>query len=256
MPLKQHPTVTEPDPGLEIIVHSAEVGPAVRDYHPLRILTSRGTVEGRYYSLTRPAHGVVISGGCLRTWDSPAVDLYPRLCQALRLRSVAALRTCFRRTDVPEECVLDTLAGVAYLESEGVRSIALVGHGVGAAAVLHAAAATSSARAVVALSPQGNPDGFPTPGCPLLLVQPEARATCPWGALDAWYRAAAEPKRLVRWGGAGRVLGDAGRELHSVLFDWILVQLKGHRGNASANDVTGRSHDPGIPRPQAGRRKR
>ncbi len=229
------------DPLWEIIIHSAEVGPPVGDFQPMRLLTSRGTVEARLHAVTRPIHAVVFAGGNCGGWDSPADGLFHRLGWELRERSVVGLRVCFRRPAVLEECVLDLLAAVAYLESEDIHSVGLVGHGFGGAVVLHAAAATPSARSVVTLGLQelGAGAEYDPPHCPLLAIHGGADDVTPPQVSEQLYHAAGGPKRLAIYPRAGHDLEEVAPQVHDLILEWILRNLRG--GTRSAPGSFGRA---------------
>lgn len=214
---------------LEMVLHSAEVGPPLGDYQPMRILTSRGTVDARLYRVTRAAHGVVFAGGERGGWDSPAYSLYPRLGAALRHRGVAAVRVAYREPDCFDECVLDVLAAIGYLQSESIRSIALVGYDLGGPAVMQAAAVCGSVRALAALAPlpdSPDPDELPR-DCRLLLVHGTRDEIAPVEVSEQIIEAARQRKRLVLYPGAGHRLDEVAVQLHALLLDWLVAQLKG-----------------------------
>jgi pimeloyl-ACP methyl ester carboxylesterase len=193
------------------------------------VLTSRGTVEARLYRVTRPRCAAVVVGGAMGGWDSPARGLYPRLGRELRRRSIAALRVRFRQPAYLEECVLDALAGIGYLESEGLRSVALVGHGLGGAVALQAAAVCSTARTVVTLATQPDgPDPDELPGeCPLLLIHGMSDDVAPVDASVEIYEAARQSKQLIVYPEAGHRLDEVANEVHDVVLDWIIDSLRG-----------------------------
>jgi hypothetical protein len=217
------------EPLLEIILHSAEVGPHVNDFQPLRLLTNRGTIEGRLYPISRGTRAVVLAGDADGGWHGPALGLYPRLGRNLRQHSVPALHVCFREPAVLEECVLDVLSAVGYLESEGIRSMALVGHGIGGAAILCATAATGSAHAVVTLATgiesTGTVEHMPL-DCPILAIHgamdTRAAPAFPWDLQGV----ASDSRRIVVYLQAGHRLDEAADQVHDLVLAWILRHLK------------------------------
>jgi hypothetical protein len=232
MPLNNHPVpVDDEQHPLEIIIHSAEIGPAVDDFHPVRVLTSRGTVEGRLYAVTRPRWGVVLAGEH-GSWHGPARDLYPRVGRALRQRSVPTFQVRFREPQVMSECVLDVLSAVAFLESEDVHRIALVGHGFAAAVMIQAAAATATARAVIAMATAAEGTEVAdqlAQRCGLLLIHGTNDAIIPAQVAEELYAGAGQPKRLVLCAGAGHDLDEAAAEVHDLVLPWILGHLRSGR---------------------------
>jgi pimeloyl-ACP methyl ester carboxylesterase len=221
----------EPATPFEMILHSAEVGPPRGDFQPVRVLTSRGTVEARLYGVTRPRRAVVLAGGAGGGWEGPAFALYPRLGNELRRHSIAALRIRYRHPECLEECVLDVLAGVGFLESEGIDSIALVGHDLGGPVVMQAAALTASARTVVTLAAQRDgpdPDELP-PDCSLLLIHGLGDEVVSVDSSEDVYECARQPKQLVLYPDAGHRLDEVAAEVYDLVFDWIMERLRNGR---------------------------
>jgi thioesterase domain-containing protein len=88
-------------------------------------------------------------GGVGGDWDTPAQGLYPRLCQELTSEGIASLRVHYRYPTELVEAVLDVLAGITFLQDEGIESIALIGHSFGGAVVIQAAAQAEDVHTVV-----------------------------------------------------------------------------------------------------------
>jgi pimeloyl-ACP methyl ester carboxylesterase len=222
-------SLNERPKSLEIILHSAEVGPPTGDFQPVRILTSRGTVEGRLYAVTRARQGVVLAGGGRGTWDGPAHGLYPRLGAALRHRAIPTLRVGYRDPTSLDECVLDVLAAVGFLESERIHAIALVGHDVGGPVVMRAAAVSPAVRAVATLAPQS--DRLHTdeirPECPLLLIHGTDDDAVPPAISTELAETANQPNRLALYSGAGQRLGEVAHDVYTSLLNWLIGQFRG-----------------------------
>jgi pimeloyl-ACP methyl ester carboxylesterase len=220
----------EEDPDtLEMVLHSAEVGPPRGAYQPMRILTNRGTVEARLYAATRAARAVVLAGGEHGGWDSPAYGLYPRLAAALAHRRITVVRVAYREPDCFDECVLDVLAAIGYLQSERVRTIALVGHDLGGPAVMQAAAVSAVVPAVVAMAslPDGpDPEELPL-NCRLLLIHGTRDDVVPAEVSEQIIESASQPRRLVLYPGAGHRLDEVAPQVYALVLDWLIAQLKG-----------------------------
>ena len=111
--------------------------------------------------------------GAIGGWHSPALGLYPRLAEEFTAEGIASLQVHYRHPAHLEESLLDVLAGLAYLEEEGIQTVSLTGHSFGGAVVIQAAAVSPLARTVVALSTQAygaDPVGALAPRCSILLV--------------------------------------------------------------------------------------
>jgi pimeloyl-ACP methyl ester carboxylesterase len=92
-----------------------------------------------------------VNGG----WDSPARELYSKLSRKLVSNVISSLRECYRHPADLNECVTDVIAGIKFLEYNRIQSVGLVGHSLGEAVVIKAAAALPNIiRTVVTLSTQ------------------------------------------------------------------------------------------------------
>jgi dienelactone hydrolase len=93
-------------------------------------------------------------GGAGGGLDGPARGLYPAASEQLQKRGIASLRLHYRKPNELGDCVLDTLAGVAFLAREGATRVAVVGHSFGGAVVISAGASSPNIKAVVPMSSQ------------------------------------------------------------------------------------------------------
>ena len=195
------------------------------DSRLLALETARGTLEARHFPTPGARRGAVWLPGATREWRTPARGLYPRLAGELRAEGMASLWVRYRDPASLDESVLDAAAAVAYLESEGAEVMALTGHSFGGAVAIQAAAASPSARVVVALATQAAGTGAVgrlRPRCALLLIHGEAdRILRPINAAEV-YRAAAEPKELLRYPNAGHTLDEVADDVAAAVRRWIL----------------------------------
>lgn len=196
---------------------------------PVVQVTSRGEIDSRYYPAPGATRGAIFVGGAGGGFDTPVRGwLYPRLCQTLQGDGIASLRVRYRHANDIEECVLDVLAGISFLEAEGVTSVALVGHSFGGAVVIQAAAISPTVRTCVALSTQTygtEPAWRLSPRCSLLLGHGTADEILPVSCSQQVFRTAKEPKQLLLKEGAGHGLDEWAEELPGILRDWITRQL-------------------------------
>src|SRR5437763_9621695 len=201
-------------------------------YVEMELPTSRGDATCRYYGPERPEAAVVFVGGAGGGWDTPARGLYVRLCAELAAEGLSALRVRFRDPRDLGECVVDVLAGVAYLATRGISRLGLVGHSAGGAAVIQAAARTPTARAVVTLATQSNgaqaAAELPA-GCALLLAHGSADDILTPSNSRFTHDLAHEPKRLVVYQGAGHGLDEAADDLHALVSGWLRTWLSATR---------------------------
>ena len=211
---------------------------AADGYETVTLDTDRGAVETRYYPAPGATAGAIFVGGAGGGFDTPVRGwLYPVLCKALPTDEIAALRVRYRHANDLAECVLDVLAGIALLESEGVKRVALVGHSFGGAVVIQAAAMTEAARTCVPMSTQTyGADAAPdlSPRCSLLLAHGTADEILPHRCSEYVYRIAGDPKRLLLKEGARHGLDEWSDELPGILRWWIRTELTRKRNESSA----------------------
>ena len=211
-----------------MVIRDVAVGAAEDGYLPVTLDTSRGSVACRYYPAAGSHRAAVWVGGVGGGWDTPARGLYPRLCADLVHEGIASLRVRFRHPTILEEAVLDVLAGLSYLEAEGIAKVALTGHSFGGAVVIQAAAASPLVRTVVALATQSYGTDVVrdlAPRCAVLLIHgTHDQVLAPINA-ELVYRLAGEPKQVVLLEGAGHVLDEAAQEVYRSTRAWILRYL-------------------------------
>lgn len=211
-------------------IQDFEVGEQHQEgYHPVRILTSRDYVHCRYYPVAGAQKGAIWVGGIGGGWDTPAKGLYPQLCQELLSEGIASLRVRYRYPTELEEATLDVLAGLIYLQNEGIQSIALIGHSFGGAVIIQAAAQSEAVRTVVTLATQSY-GADPAPDlatrCSLLLLHGTADEVLTPLCSQHVYDLALEPKRLILYPNAGHGLDEVAQEAYQVVRDWLVEQLR------------------------------
>jgi len=199
-------------------------------YDIVEIETDRGTTVCRYYEAEGARNGVVMVGGTGGGFDTPGRDLYPRLAKDLPNDRISALRVQYRHpTDLVESAV-DTILGTRYLESQGVSAVGLVGHSLGGAVVIQAAASGPAARAVVTIATQASgtePVADLAGRAAILLIHGDADRVLAYRSSEEVYRRAREPRRLVVYEGAGHTLEEAAESLYVDVKAWLLKHLPG-----------------------------
>lgn len=212
----------------KLVIRDLKVQPMQSGYQPIRLETNRRDIDFRYYPVSGTQCGVIWVGGVGGGWDTPANGLYPRLCQELRGEAIASLRIRYRYPTILEEAVLDVFAGISYLESEGIKTIALTGHSFGGAVVIQAAA-TAQVRTVVTLATQSYgamPVSQLSSECSILLLHGTGDQVLIPACSEYVYQIAHEPKRLILYEGAAHCLDEVAEEVYQVVRDWIVEQLK------------------------------
>ena len=198
-------------------------------FEPLVLRAPRGPVEARLYRADPPQGAVIWVGGVGGGFDTPAKGLYPELAQRLATERIASLRVRFRKPTLLEEAVHDVLAGAEYLTALGADHLVLVGHSLGGAVVLRAAALAERVRAVVALAPQAygsEPAALLGKRVAVLLVHGLADKILSPQCARTIDRMLTGPKRLVLVPDAGHVLDEAADLVRREVADWILAAVR------------------------------
>jgi pimeloyl-ACP methyl ester carboxylesterase len=218
------------DESFEMMVEDVEVAERHHEgYHPVKLTTSRGFIYCRYYQVTGAKQAAIWVGGVGGDWDTPAQGLYPRLCEELTSEGIASLRVHYRYPTELVEAVLDVLAGITFLQNEGIESIALIGHSFGGAVVIQAAAQSEDVHTVVTLATQSygaNPVGELATRCSILLLHGTADPVLTPLCSQQVYQLALEPKHLILYPNASHGLDEVAQEVHQVVRDWVIEQLK------------------------------
>ena len=198
----------------------------------LKLHTDRGDIDARFHPATGGVSGakqlgVVWVGGAGGGLDGPARGLYPAASEQLQQRGIASVRLHYRQPNELVNCVLDTLAGVAFLAREGVTKVALVGHSFGGAVVISAGASSNNVKAVVPMSSQTygtelTPRVAPRP---ILLIHGTNDDVLSDRCSRQIFAAAGEPKEIKLYPGAGHGLDEVRQEVLDLLVRWIPQNL-------------------------------
>lgn len=207
---------------MRTFLHAVTEGPAVDHYRTLFLKTNHGTVETRYYPAPKARAGVLWLGGAGGGFDTPAHGLYPTLCRALQEAQIASLRVQYRTPRNLEGATQDTLAGASLLHQEGIKRLAVVGHSLGGAVAIRAAARNPAIRAVVGLAPQsyGTDEANLLRDRAVLLLHGTADRILPYQCALA-IQAKAPHAEVVLLPGAGHVLDEAADDLRARLPAWL-----------------------------------
>ena len=192
------------------------------------LTTSNGEIE----CVFRPAEGaggVIWVCGALGGFDGPSFGIFATLSQTLQSEGISSLRLNYRFPGDFDQCVLDVLVGVRFLQQKGVDNIALVGHSFGGAVVIMAGTMSPRVKAVVGLSSQtlGAQRVNELSPRPLLLIHGERDRNLSVRCSENIYEWANEPKELVIYKGCGHFLRECHQELHDLLKDWLVDKLGG-----------------------------
>lgn len=202
---------------------------SVDSYEFIRIETSRGRIDCRYYRAEDTDKGVIMVGGIGGDFDTPADNLYPRLCEYLRLNGISSLRVQFRHPTDLVDSVIDVLVGLEFLEEEGIRVFGLIGHSFGGAVVVQAAFNDKGVKTVITLSTQSfgiNPISSLPESTSVLLIHGKVDETLPPSSSVYAYNLAHEPKKIKLYEDAGHGLAEVSEEVYTEVKDWIIANLK------------------------------
>ena len=147
----------------------------------------------------------------------------------MQQQGVASLRLDYRNPDDLPGCVLDALCGVAFLASEEISRVALVGHSFGGAVAICAGASSPRVRAVAVMASQtaGSVQMAPYLAPRSLLILHGTRdRVLPAVNARKIYAAAREPKELRLFNDAGHGLTLARDEILELLMQWLPHQLR------------------------------
>lgn len=197
-------------------------------YRTIGLQTDRGKITCRFYSVDETSLGAIYVGGVGGGFDTPANDLYPYLSKKLKLEGISSLRIRFRNPRSVEESVHDVLAGLKFLESEGINKIALVGHSLGGAAVIQAAALSKSVKTVVTLATQSyGADNVSdiSADSSILLIHGLADPVLPSYCSKQVFDIAHDPKQIITLPNNGHCLDESAEDVHEIVYKWILREL-------------------------------
>lgn len=185
-------------------------------------------VSCRYYQADKPKAAVVMVGGVGGGFDTPAKQLYPKLASTLAQEGISGLRIQFRHPTDLGEATQDVLLGIQFLESEGIIRLGLVGHSLGGAVIIQAAAQSKSVKTVVTLATQGfgADDVTKLPAdTSILLIHGADDHILPPAASAYVYTLAHEPKRIEILPENGHMLDEGADQVFHLVHDWLIAEL-------------------------------
>ncbi len=185
--------------------------------------TSRGDLKAIMHQVEGSEQAVIWVCGARGGFGGPGPGTYARLAESFMEKNITSLRLDYREPNTMEECVLDMLAGIAFMKALGHKPVVIVGHSFGGAVVIATGVAASHVKGVVSLSPQtygANMAGMLSP-TPLLLAHGKADTRLPFRCAEQIYDWAKEPKKLVLFEGAEHRLEECRDDLEALLSEWI-----------------------------------
>lgn len=211
-------------------IKSVERKPGSAGVDVVQIKTSAGMIDCRLNAVERLDAAVIWVGGAGGGLTGPARGMYPRLAGALTGDGIGSLRVDYRRPNALIGCVLDTLAGVGYMESLGYRRLILVGHSFGGAVVITAGAQVDAVIGVITLASQNADTEAASDLAPraLFCLHGAADTVLPNACSRDIINRAREPKRLEIYPGCGHGFDQCVEEVDRDILAWIrdLVRSK------------------------------
>ncbi len=189
----------------------------------IEVLTNLGPIRCLYHAAPSAERAVVWVSGAYGGFSGGG-GLYSILSDELIADGVSSLRLDYRHPNVLHHSIMDVLAGVSFLQSQGCERVALVGHSFGGAVVIAAAPLADAVTTVVGLASQTHGARYAhlVSPRPLLLAHGEDDDRLPARCSILIYEWAREPKRLILYPGTGHNLRECRDELHPVLKGWLL----------------------------------
>jgi len=197
----------------------------------LRLLTTRGEIPlivheaPGAHEAQATGRAVVCISGALGGFDGPG-KLYVRLGQEMPERGIAVVRLNYRMPNEFGECVLDTMAGLAFAKATHHERAALIGHSFGGAVAINAGTLAPAVTTVVAISSQlyGAHVVAELAPRPLLLLHGTADTILPHECSERLYERAQEPRTLKLFAGVGHRFSEAPGELLETVREWLLAR--------------------------------
>ncbi len=188
--------------------------------------TTRGSIPMIFHAAAEPDRAALCVSGAIGGFDGPS-KLYSRLGQELPKAGIAIARIDYRAPNEFGECLLDAMAGVAFLRGMRYRRAALIGHSFGGAVAINAGTLAPIVTTVVALSSQlaGAHVVAELAPRPLLLVHGTADTILPHQSSEAIYERAQEPKTLKLVPGGDHRFTGLGDELCQAVSDWLCEKI-------------------------------
>jgi len=214
------------DEGINLGITGIEPGAEVAGARWLKIQTTRGPIPMILHAAAEPGRAVLCVSGAIGGYDGPA-NLYAKLGLNLPKQGISMARINYRLPNDFGECVLDTMAGLAFLKGTGYQRAAIIGHSFGGAVAINAGTLSPNVSTVIAISSQlagAHTVGELAPR-PLLLVHGMADTILSHQCSEMLYERAGEPKTLKLYPGTGHIMIEARKEMTDLVTDWLLEKV-------------------------------
>jgi alpha/beta superfamily hydrolase len=209
---------------LELKILGVDPGEEIAGALRLTIRTSRGEIPVILHAPDAATRAVVCISGAIGGFDGPA-KLYERLGMDLPGKGTTVARMNYRAPNDFNECLLDTLATLAFLKATGHERAAIIGHSFGGAVAINAGTLSPIATVVIAISSQlaGAHVVADLKPKPLLLIHGTADTILSHQSSELIYERAEEPKPIL-WT-ARTIASGRGDELFALVEEWLTTRL-------------------------------
>lgn len=171
----------------------------------ITIPSVHGPLPGLLAAAPNATGAAIMCGGAGGGTFGPS-GVYADLAERLPAVGVTALRLDYRHPNVLHDCVADALAGIAYLERQGIRRVVLIGWSFGGAVVITAGTRSAAVVGVATVASQtfgAQAVSNLAPGRRLLLIHGTHDTVLSDLCSRQLYEQAGEPKELVLFQGDG-----------------------------------------------------
>jgi alpha-beta hydrolase superfamily lysophospholipase len=215
------------DEDLELQILGADPEFEIDGARRVTIRTTRGPIRLVMHAAANPGGVALCVSGALGGLDGPS-KLYPRLGIDLPALGLSIARVDYRAPNDFNECLLDTMAGLAFARALGHKRAALIGHSFGGAVAINAGTLDPMVKTVISISSQlaGAHVVADLAPRPLLLIHGTADTILSCETSKMLYERAQEPKTIKLFEGADHRLGQCAEEMIQTAEAWLIDQLK------------------------------
>lgn len=214
------------DDNLDLRILGVDAGDEIAGARRISLKTTRGAIPIVLHAPESASRAVVCLSGALGGLDGPAL-LYARMGAEMPRRGIAVARVDYRAPNDFSECLLDTLAAVAFLKGTSYRRVALIGHSFGGAVAINAGTLNPIVVAVIAIASQlaGAQVVNELAPKPLLLIHGTADEIIAQRSSELIFERAGEPRQLELIEGGDHRLSGFGDRLLELVGGWLAARL-------------------------------
>lgn len=211
---------------LNLRILGADREPEIDGEQRVTIRTTRGPIGVITHTAGSFSRSALCVSGALGGFDGPS-KLYPRLGRDLPGKGIGVARLDYRSPNDFNQCLLDTMAGLAFLRALGSDRAALVGHSFGGAVAINAGTIDPMVKTVISISSQlaGAHVVAQLAPRPLLLIHGTADRILSLKTSKMLYERAQEPKTIRLFEGADHRLGQCIEQVTTIVEDWLVARV-------------------------------